>query len=59
MISAELLKGDIDLLSEYDLQELFNYIGERMTLKSLGRNLNTEFKESRFANGPICPLVLV
>lgn len=26
-----------------------------MTLKSLSRNLNTEFKESRFANGQICP----
>lgn len=50
MINAESLKDNINKLSEFDLQELFNYIGERMTLKSLSHGLDNEFKESRFAN---------
>lgn len=55
MIISQSLKDNINKLSNFDLQELFNYIGERMTLKSLSNELNNEFKESRFANGQKCP----
>lgn len=55
MIINQSLKDSINRLSDVDLQELFNYIGERMSLKSLSNGLNNEFKESRFANGQKCP----
>lgn len=55
MIISQSLKDNINKLSEVDLQELFNYIGERMNLKSLSSGLNNQFKESRFADGQKCP----
>lgn len=55
MIISQSLKDNVNKLSEVDLQELFNYIGKRMTLKSLSSGLNNEFKKSRFSNVHKCP----
>lgn len=55
MASVSSIKSDITTLSDYQLQELFNYIGEMLTLGSLKGSLNNDFKESRFSKGEICP----
>ncbi len=55
MPSVVTLKEDIKELSDFQLQELFNYIGEIMTLNSISSNLNNEFKEIRFTKGEVCP----
>lgn len=55
MASISSIKTDITTLSDYKLQELFNYIGEILTLGSLKGSLNDMFKESRFSKGEVCP----
>ena len=55
MASVSSIKTDISSLTDYQLQELFNYIGEMLTLGSLKGSLNDDFKESRFCKGEICP----
>jgi transposase-like protein len=55
MPSVGTLKTDIKTLSEYALQDLFDFIGEIMTLNSLTRNLPKDCRESRFAKGEVCP----
>ena len=51
MASVSSIKTDITTLGDYELQELFNYIGEMLTLGSLKGSLNNDFKESRFSKG--------
>ncbi len=55
MSSVSTLKLDIKALSDFELQDLFNYIGEIMSLNSLSRNLPKEFRETRFSKGEVCP----
>lgn len=55
MASVSSIKIDITTLGDYELQELFNYIGEMLTLGSLKGSLNNDFKESRFSKGEVCP----
>ena len=55
MPSVGTLKTDIKTLSEFALQDLFDFIGEIMTLNSLTRNLPKDCRESRFAKGVVCP----
>ena len=55
MASVSSIKTDITTLGDYELQELFNYIGEMLTLGSLKGSLNNDFKESRFSKGEVCP----
>lgn len=55
MASVSSIKIDITTLGDYELQELFNYIGEMLTLVSLKGSLNNDFKESRFSKGEVCP----
>lgn len=49
------IKADIRNLSDVELQDLFNFIGEIMTLNSLSNNLPKDCRESRFSKGEICP----
>lgn len=49
------LKTDIRGLSDIELQDLFNFIGEIMTLNSLSRNLPKDCREARFSKGEVCP----
>lgn len=44
MASISSIKTDITTLSEYQLQELLNYIGEMLTFGSLKGSLNDDFK---------------
>lgn len=44
MASVSSIKTDITTLSEYQLQELLNYIGEMLTFGSLKGSLNDDFK---------------
>lgn len=55
MISIEGLKKDIDTLKDFQLQELYNYMGERMTFNSMSKNLPSDCRESRFYKGEVCP----
>lgn len=55
MATISNIKSDITSLSEYQLRELFNYIGEMLTLGSSDGSLNKEFRESRFSKGQCCP----
>ena len=55
MATVSNIKSDITSLNEYQLRELFNYIGEMLTLGSSNGNLNKEFRESRFSKGQCCP----
>lgn len=55
MPSVGALKADIKTLSEFALQDLFDFIGEIMSLNSLTRNLPKDCRESRFAKGAVCP----
>lgn len=55
MPSITALKTDIASLSENDLQDLFNYLGEIMSTNSMTRNLPKDCRESRFASGSTCP----
>ena len=49
------IKADITSLNEYQLRELFNYIGEMLTLGSSNGSFNKEFREARFSKGQCCP----
>lgn len=55
MASIETLKTDIRNLSEIEMQDLFNFIGEIMTLNSLSSNLPKDCRELRFSGGGVCP----
>lgn len=55
MASVVNIKSDIRSLSDTELQELFNFIGEVMTLNSLTRNLPKDCREARFSKGEVCP----
>ncbi|OPX42521.1 transposase zinc-ribbon domain protein [Ruminiclostridium hungatei] len=55
MPSVSTIKTDIAKLAEYELHDLFNYICEIMTINTITRNLPKDFRESRFANGSVCP----
>lgn len=55
MSSVGTLKTDIKTLSDLALQDLFDFIGEIMSLNSLTRNLPKDCRESRFAKGEVCP----
>ena len=55
MAAISNIKSDITSLNEYQLRELFNYIGEILTLGSSNGSLNEEFRESRFSKGQCCP----
>lgn len=45
--------ANVRTLSDIELQELFNFVGEIMTLNSLSHNLPGECRESRFSMGQI------
>ena len=53
MASVRTLKTDISTLPDIELQELFDFIGEIMTLNSLSSNLPKECRELRFSKGQI------
>lgn len=55
MPSIKAIKTDMSSLTEYDLQELFEYIGEIISLNTMTRNLPKDCRESRFSNGSVCP----
>lgn len=44
MVTISNIKSDITSLSEYQLRELFNYIGEILTISSSEESLNKEFR---------------
>ena len=55
MASISTIKTDISSLGDYQLEELFNYIGEMLTVGTSKSSLNENFKESRFSKGEFCP----
>lgn len=48
------LEEIIKQLSSMQLRDLFDFIGEIMSLNIAVTNLSNEFKEARFANGEVC-----
>lgn len=59
MSSVGTLKTDIRTLSDTELQDLFNFIGEIMTLNSLSSNLPKDCRELRFSGGEVCLIVIL
>jgi len=55
MPSVGILKEDIKTFSDLELQDLFDFIGEIMSLNSLTHSLPKDCRESRFARGEVCP----
>lgn len=55
MASISTIKTDLSSLGDYQLEELFNYIGEMLTVGTSKSSLNENFKESRFSKGESCP----
>lgn len=47
--------AEVRTLSDYDKEQLFNAIGDILTLTSYTKNLTQEVREIRFAKGNICP----
>lgn len=47
--------ADVKSLSNNEKEELFNAIGEILTLSSYANNLTQEVRKSRFAKGKMCP----
>lgn len=48
------LINDIRTLSDRQLWDLFNFIGEILSLQFMSKDIQTEFKEHRFNGGQIC-----
>ncbi|MBU3146292.1 hypothetical protein [Clostridium sp. CF012] len=48
-------KEDIKTFSDLELQDLFDFIGEIMSLNSLTHSLPKDCREFRFAKGEVCP----
>jgi len=49
------LKTDIKTFSEFALQDLFEFIGEIMTLNLITRNLTNDFRESKLGKSKVYP----
>ena len=55
MPNVTTILADINTLSDNDKEQLFNAIGEILTLSSYAKNLTQEVRESRFSKGKVCP----
>ena len=55
MANIAKMESFLKTLPDYELQGLFDYIGEILTFGSIKSSLNTEIKESRFSKGQMCP----
>lgn len=47
-------RNEIRTLSDTQLRDLFNFIGEVLSMNFMSQNINTEFKENRFKSGQVC-----
>lgn len=55
MPNVSTILADVRSLSNNEKEELFNAIGEILTISSYSDNLTQEVRENRFAKGKICP----
>ena len=55
MINISSIKTNITELNQFQLQELFNYSGEMLTLGTIKNSLDIKFKESRFSKSEKYP----
>ena len=55
MESISTIKTDLSSFGDYQLEQLFNYIGEMLTVGTSKSSLNENFKESRFSKSESCP----
>lgn len=55
MSNVSTILADVRSLSNNEKEELFNAIGEILTISSYSNNLTQEVRESRFSKGKICP----
>lgn len=54
MQTVSSLKEIIKQLSSLQLRDLFNFIGEIMSLNIRATHLSNEVKEARFSSGEVC-----
>ncbi|MGL4361765.1 MAG: IS1595 family transposase [Cellulosilyticaceae bacterium] len=54
MTDLTTLRNEIRTLSDTQLRDLFNFIGEVLSMNFMSQNINTEFKENRFKSGQVC-----
>ncbi|HHV60536.1 MAG TPA: IS1595 family transposase [Clostridiaceae bacterium] len=55
MANVTAIKTNIRTLSDAELQDLFDFIGELVALNSISVNLPKDCRESRFSRGVVCP----
>jgi len=55
MSTLSAIKSDISTLSSIQITELFEYIGQLITISSMEQDLQKDCKEKHFSNGQVCP----
>lgn len=55
MPSLSAIKSDISTLSGIQITELFEYIGQLITINSMEKDLQKDCKEKHFSDGQVCP----
>ena len=56
MPSLSMIKSDITALSNIQIADLFEYIGQLITINSMEGDLQKDCKEKHFSNGQACPV---
>ncbi len=54
MSSTKSIFKDIKSLSDNEIEELFNHIGELISFKSLTKSIHSDSREQRYSNGVAC-----
>ena len=54
MPSTKSIFKDIKLLSDNEIEDLFNHIGELISFKSLTKSIYNDSREQRYSNGVAC-----
>ncbi len=55
MPSLSVIKSDVATLSSIQITELFEYIGQLITINSMEKDLQKDCKEKHFSDGQVCP----
>ena len=54
-MDANYIIKSLENLTEYEQQQVFNFLEEKLVFGSLSTQIKDGIKESRFASGKVCP----
>lgn len=54
-MDANYIIKSLENLTEYEQQQIFNFLEEKLVFGSLSTQIKDGIKESRFASGKVCP----